>query len=690
MKALARAIEAAGPRPQPPARWRNGPQTMEDLELRARFDGLSVAQRVHEFFYDANTGVGNEEAFEVLTAPPAPSEKPLVAHYSVDGVKWVNDTFGHDAGQMLLRVVAEALHKSDPDIAKVRGDFGGRVESARHAETIARLATARLPPEWRGFTITASAGSAWEDARANHVALKQAMEAGGTRAARGSAPAVPADWRPRVPERWVGQTPRPTLFASEEGVPGRVEQRNHPDLERAYARLGPERAFGAAYRDPTTGILGHVGMGVLHSGGKNVLAIDIDGLRATDRFQSGLGDAVVEHVARQMAQLQELFGESLAAAHPHGDEYGAAHRSPDRLRDFAEALKARLAKAEMTFTDPELGMTFVQRGIGLSFGIGPTRQVAEQGLARDKARRVEAGERDLAGQKLIAAGRLTARAATPEELAAAVDVGRERRGPAVVRVPLAPGGPMVTWHLAPARASTGVSHIDAGAELAVGRGQWVRHPTATAAELEGRCPALHRRGIRPETLRAFAGLWREDDAGRAVFAHETWTRDEVGTMRGGPVGAEVVADAGDAVSDRERVGLWDSGERQATLRIVVVERALDALSHYQMTENQALHEGTRYLAPGGIGFSVEQLDLVRDLAERHPEATIVAAFGRSPEGDRAAVQLRAAVPPRVALERDPPLRAGRWNDSLQVRERDYIRAQGFRRAEPGIERERTR
>jgi GGDEF domain-containing protein len=415
---LAVALREVRPRPVAPAATRtlvDRARAAEDRELHERFDRLTPAQRAHEFFYDPNTGAGNEAAFKVFSQAPSQAS-PLFAQFSVDGVKWVNDTYGHDAGQVMYRVVAEALHDAVPDLCKVRGDFGGRAVSAEDADRIARLATARLPAEWKGLKITAAVGRTYDEALANHIALKERMEVEGTRAKRGERPPFAEGWAPKAPAAWARGAEKPSLFPEAHEVVGRIEQQNHQVLDAAYRKMPVERAFAEAYRDPMTGVLGHIGMGVLHKSREQILSIDVDGLKVSDAFRRELGDEVVRRTGLVMAQVQRQMGESVAAAHPHGDEYGAAHKSADRLQEFAEAVKRQLAKEEVKYVDLEKGITYVQQGIGLSYGIGKTQEIAEEGLAHDKARRVEIGERDIKGKTDLAGKRLRSYDSTPEEL----------------------------------------------------------------------------------------------------------------------------------------------------------------------------------------------------------------------------------------------------------------------------------
>lgn len=415
----------------------------EDAAFRTHFQSLSPADRVREYFYDSNTGLPNERGWEVMNASKIGPQQ-LHVHYSIEGVAWVNDTFGHDAGQVLYRAAAEALSQVDRRCAKVGGDFGGRAEDEEDAQRFARMATRKLAAEFQGLTITAAVGETWEEAKEAHKKLKVEMEALRVRAKRGTRPlGLDPGWTPVEPANWGRAT-------AERPVPGRVAQATHHELEIAYTVLEQRQVLEHGYRDPLTGLLGHTGMHVAAQRGDRVLSMDLDGLHATDVFKHELGDEVLRRVGLVMASLQEEMDVAFNAAHPHGDEFAAAHPNAAWLRKYAEDVKRELATETVSYTDLETGRTYEQRGIGMSYGVGATRDLADAELKRDKADRVLSGERDPKGQADIANSRLSVRPATPEELSRARafelerDAARGRSNGRVERVRLGVDGPMVS------------------------------------------------------------------------------------------------------------------------------------------------------------------------------------------------------------------------------------------------------
>ena len=100
-----------------------------NLAERARVDQMTPEQMRAELLTDPLTGMPNRRAY-------MESEKlPVTASIDVDGLKWINDNLGHEAGDQLIRQVAGAL--KDHNAYHISGDefvaqFPDR-ESARAA-----------------------------------------------------------------------------------------------------------------------------------------------------------------------------------------------------------------------------------------------------------------------------------------------------------------------------------------------------------------------------------------------------------------------------------------------------------------------------------------------------------------------------------------------------------------------------
>lgn len=427
-------------------------QERERVLLDRHFDRLSGTERIRQLYYDSNTGLPNEKGWEAMVASKVGPQE-LHVHYSIEGVAWVNDAFGHEAGQKLYRAAAQALNDVDRRVAKVGGDFMGRAETPEDVKRLVRFANRALPAEYQGLEITAAWGRTPEKARAAHERYKRVLVKAGVRAERGTKPHGLAiiervgfrgieKWTAKDCVAWYGP-------GADAELPGRLNGTTHPEMARAYAKLERERSGKRfPYRDELTGLLAPKGMEVLEQRGDEILAIDVDGLGTTNGRSRGLGDEVLRRVGEVMKVVQEDLGIPLNAAHPHGDEFGASHPDATVLREFAEKVRAALAEEKVSYTDPATGRTYTQDGIRFSYGVGPSRDVADGHMQRNKSDRARAGERDPKGQRQIAAGHISERSASADELVRARNVVAERARPAprVERVALGKNrdGPMVS------------------------------------------------------------------------------------------------------------------------------------------------------------------------------------------------------------------------------------------------------
>lgn len=119
---------------------------------------------------DTLTGIGNRRAFFEAT-PKRTGIGDTVVLFDADHFKWLNDTWGHDFGDVVLRAMATALagHADVPThIARYGGEEfilflpgAGEAEALRVAER-ARASVAAIEPEIDGrrVSVTVSAGIA--------------------------------------------------------------------------------------------------------------------------------------------------------------------------------------------------------------------------------------------------------------------------------------------------------------------------------------------------------------------------------------------------------------------------------------------------------------------------------------------------------------------------------------------------
>jgi GGDEF domain-containing protein len=110
-----------------------------DSAERKRVSEMSPEEMSKELLTSQKTGLPNRRAFD-----EAEKEKPaaVVAMSDADGLKALNDKFGYEAGDNLLRAKAEALREAGLDAYHDKGDeFLYRGDSS--AELVAKLANAR-------------------------------------------------------------------------------------------------------------------------------------------------------------------------------------------------------------------------------------------------------------------------------------------------------------------------------------------------------------------------------------------------------------------------------------------------------------------------------------------------------------------------------------------------------------------
>jgi GGDEF domain-containing protein len=329
------------------------------LALTERFLAGPPEARLRTFFVDRNTGVLNRRAFERLGADPA---RPLVAQVSIEGVKWVNDSGDHSAGNRLYRMAARALQQVAPDVAKVGGDFLVRVKD--QAALDALLARAQGLLDVPGFTLTGALGKTPEAASEAHGALKRRLEEDGGRAPRGARPAG-------VTAESAADVALPEARVENLAIPG--------DLAATFGRMTDEEVFNATFTDPEAGLLSEEGFFALPPK-QHVVAIDLKGFAAlNERFGRAFGDALLRAFGQA---LTEVGGADFDAAHLHGDEYAAQS-------DDLPALERLLDRLQAACQDVGEGAPLLV----FKYGIGSDYEQADRDLTtnrRERAARAEA------------------------------------------------------------------------------------------------------------------------------------------------------------------------------------------------------------------------------------------------------------------------------------------------------------
>jgi len=186
-----------------------GEDEFEQLQAVARLLELALANaRAHELVQlqamtDELTGLANHRSFEQLLEH-RPGRQPFaVLAVDVDGLKLVNDSKGHAAGDELLRAIGQALVgtlRRGDILARVGGDefaaFCFDADQASAAEIAVRmfkaLKSVRVAGGQARISVGAACGGPFADARSVYAqadaAMYEAKRAGGMRLVSGVDP----------------------------------------------------------------------------------------------------------------------------------------------------------------------------------------------------------------------------------------------------------------------------------------------------------------------------------------------------------------------------------------------------------------------------------------------------------------------------------------------------------------------
>lgn len=152
----------------------------------------------------------------------------------------------------------------------------------------------------------------------------------------------------------------------------------------------------------------------------------------------------------------------------------------------------------------------------------------------------------------------------------------------------------------------------------------------------------------------FAGHVRIDGRGNAVFPH--YDLD-------GLTGYELKNEGFTGFSKGGTKALWRSANLGHAPRVVLVESAIDAMSHAQITGDTE----AAYVSTGG-SMNDSQRELVRQVIERSAArgAEVVLATDADEPGQKLAQELAKLAPEGLNLIREEPQGAKDWNDVLQA------------------------
>lgn len=172
------------------------PDRRKDTATRQRVAKMSRQQMRQALLTDELTGLPNRRAYDETP------RKAAQASIDVDSLKFVNDNFGHEAGDALLREVSGALQSAGVEAYRRSGDeFIAQHDDAialkealdKAREALKSITLEYTAPDGVVHTYTGPGFSygTGQDTTAAEIALqsdKAAREAGGQRAARGEKP----------------------------------------------------------------------------------------------------------------------------------------------------------------------------------------------------------------------------------------------------------------------------------------------------------------------------------------------------------------------------------------------------------------------------------------------------------------------------------------------------------------------
>ena len=174
-----------------------------DVALRASIDEMTTADRAEAIQILRDQILVNPVSnAPSVTAYHLVAKRAIQVHSDVDGLKWVNDTFGHGASDALLRAKAQALREEGIETYHISGDeFYAQFDNVDEAQAAMQRVRDRLnhatvrwvnpdgsTHEATGVRFSYGYGTDATIAEAGLAADKAARIASGERSARGERP----------------------------------------------------------------------------------------------------------------------------------------------------------------------------------------------------------------------------------------------------------------------------------------------------------------------------------------------------------------------------------------------------------------------------------------------------------------------------------------------------------------------
>ena len=164
--------------------------------VRKRVDQMTVEEMRTALLTDPLTGLKNKVAFEEFQS------MPVIGSIDADSLKWVNDNLGHQAGNTLLKTIAQALSDETEHAFRFHGDeFAIGAKTTEEASAVMERAvkrlqdadvTANLPDgskiKMEGVKLSYGIGKTEAEADYNLGLHKTQREQAGLRAPRGVEP----------------------------------------------------------------------------------------------------------------------------------------------------------------------------------------------------------------------------------------------------------------------------------------------------------------------------------------------------------------------------------------------------------------------------------------------------------------------------------------------------------------------